>query len=49
MSEAEFLTPKVAEASMSQPLRVQSPSFDMMEAPYFIDLVKAEPARKTMK
>jgi penicillin-binding protein 1B len=42
MTEAEFLAPRVAEASTSQPLRVQNPSFDMMEAPYFIDLVKAQ-------
>ena len=27
---------------MKQPLRVQSPSFDALEAPYFIDLVKAQ-------
>jgi penicillin-binding protein 1B len=42
MGDAEFLPAKVAEASMDQPLRVQSPSFDMLEAPYFIDLVKAQ-------
>jgi penicillin-binding protein 1B len=42
MGDAGFLPAKVAEASMDQPLRVQSPSFDEMEAPYFIDLVKAQ-------
>ena len=42
MREAEYLPAEVAEASLSQPLRVQSPSFDSLEAPYFIDLVKAQ-------
>jgi penicillin-binding protein 1B len=41
MQEAEFLPAKAADAAREQGLRVQSPSFDMLEAPYFIDLVKA--------
>jgi penicillin-binding protein 1B len=46
MGDAEFLPAKAAQAAMDQPLRVQSPSFDALEAPYYIDLVKAQLAER---
>ena len=42
MREAEFIEPATAEAAMAQPLRVESPTLDSAEAPYFVDLVKAQ-------
>jgi penicillin-binding protein 1B len=42
MTEADYLPAPAAEAAMGQSLRVQNPSFDTLEAPYFIDLVKAQ-------
>jgi penicillin-binding protein 1B len=46
MVDAEFITARVAQDTMEQPLRVQSPTFDALEAPYFIDLVKAQLAQR---
>ena len=42
MREAEFIEPATAEAAMAQPLRVESATLDSAEAPYFVDLVKAQ-------
>jgi penicillin-binding protein 1B len=46
MVDAGFVTSRVAEEAMDQPLRVLNPSFDSLEAPYFIDLVKAQLAQR---
>ena len=42
MRDAEFIEPATAEAAMAQPLRVEPPTLDSAEAPYFVDLVKAQ-------
>jgi len=42
MREAEFIEPATAEAAMAQPLRVEPPTLDSAEAPYFVDLVKSQ-------
>jgi penicillin-binding protein 1B len=46
MAEAGYVPAKVAEETAAQPLRVQNPSFDALEAPYFVDLVKAQLAER---
>jgi penicillin-binding protein 1B len=42
MSEAGFIEEATAQAAMTQPLRVQSPTVDSAEAPYFVDLVSTQ-------
>jgi penicillin-binding protein 1B len=42
MREAEFIEPATAEAAMARPVKVQTPSVDTTEAPYFVDLVNEE-------
>src|SRR5438093_1235810 len=46
MKEAEFVDGKAADAAMAQPIRVQSQSVDSTEAPYFVDLVRAQLAQR---
>jgi penicillin-binding protein 1B len=41
MQEAGFLERATTQAALALPVRVQSPSIDSLEAPYFVDLVKA--------
>jgi penicillin-binding protein 1B len=42
MRDAGFLDAKAAEAATNQPLTVDAPTIDTAEAPYFVDLVKAQ-------
>lgn len=42
MADSGFIEAKAAEAAMQQPLRVETPLLDTAEAPYFVDLVKAQ-------
>jgi penicillin-binding protein 1B len=42
MVDAGFLEATVAENAVTQPLRVEPPILDTAEAPYFVDLVKAQ-------
>ena len=46
MRGAGFLTPEEAEAAIALPLYVQKSTVDRVEAPYFVDLVKAQLARR---
>ncbi|HEY7409240.1 MAG TPA: PBP1A family penicillin-binding protein [Vicinamibacteria bacterium] len=46
MAEAGFVEEATAEAAARQPVRVQAPSVDTVEAPYFVDLVKAQLAQR---
>jgi penicillin-binding protein 1B len=42
MADAEYIPPATAEAAMAQPLKIQAPSVDTTEAPYFVDLVREQ-------
>jgi penicillin-binding protein 1B len=42
MNDAGFIEAATAEAAIAQPVRVESPTLDSAEAPYFVDLVKAQ-------
>src|SRR5207247_8139233 len=42
MRDAEFIEPATAEAAMARPVKVQTPSIDATEAPYFVDLVQEQ-------
>jgi penicillin-binding protein 1B len=42
MLESGFVDAATAEAALAQPLRVESSSVDQVDAPYFVDLVKAQ-------
>jgi penicillin-binding protein 1B len=42
MSEAGFLPAEAAEQALEQPLRAETQALDSAEAPYFVDLVKAQ-------
>ncbi len=46
MNEAGFIEPATADAAVSQPLRVEALTLDAAEAPYFVDLVKAQLAQR---
>jgi penicillin-binding protein 1B len=46
MADAEFIPPATAEAAMAQPLKIQTPSIDTTEAPYFVDLVREQLAAR---
>ena len=46
MAEAEFIPPAAAEAAVAQPLKIQAPSIDTTEAPYFVDLVREQLAAR---
>jgi len=46
MHEAGFIEAATAEAAMAQPLHVDAPTLDTAEAPYFVDLVKAQLAQR---
>jgi penicillin-binding protein 1B len=46
MHEAGFIEPATAEAAVAQPLRVEAPAVDSVEAPYFVDLVRRELAKR---
>jgi len=46
MREAGFVDAATAEAAIAQPLRVEAPTVDSAEAPYFVDLVRAELAKR---
>ena len=46
MREAGFIEAATAEAAMAQPLRVEPPTLDSAEAPYFVDLVSAQLAQR---
>ncbi len=46
MSEAGFVEPASSDAALAQPLRVEPPTVDTAEAPYFVDLVKAQLAQR---
>jgi penicillin-binding protein 1B len=42
MAETGFIDAAAAESASAQPLRVEAPVVDTAEAPYFVDLVKAQ-------
>jgi penicillin-binding protein 1B len=42
MGEAGFLKEEAASSATTQPLQVERPSVDTVEAPYFVDLVRAQ-------
>jgi penicillin-binding protein 1B len=42
MVEAGFIDAATADKAMAEPVKVEAPSIDTAEAPYFIDLVKAQ-------
>jgi penicillin-binding protein 1B len=42
MADSGFIEVATAEAAMTQPLKVEKPSIDSVDAPYFVDLVKAQ-------
>ncbi|HWX23426.1 MAG TPA: PBP1A family penicillin-binding protein, partial [Vicinamibacteria bacterium] len=42
MRDAGFIDQATAEAATAEPLRVDAPTLDTAEAPYFVDLVKAQ-------
>ena len=46
MGEAGFIEAATAEAAVAQPLRVETPGVDSAEAPYFVDLVRSELAKR---
>jgi penicillin-binding protein 1B len=46
MGEAGFLEEGRMQAALAQPLGVERPSVDIAEAPYFVDLVKAQLAQR---
>jgi penicillin-binding protein 1B len=46
MREAGFVAGAGADGAMAQPLRVEPPTLDSAEAPYFVDLVKAQLAQR---
>jgi penicillin-binding protein 1B len=46
MREAEFIDAATAEAAIAQPLRVERSSVDFADAPYFVDLVRAQLAQR---
>jgi penicillin-binding protein 1B len=46
MREAGFIEAASADAAIAQPLRVDTPTLDSAEAPYFVDLVKAQLAQR---
>lgn len=46
MHEAGFIKAATAEAARAQPLSVEAPTVDSAEAPYFVDLVRAELAKR---
>ncbi len=46
MQEAGFIDAPAAAAAMAMPLRVEPPTFDSAEAPYFVDLVGAQLAAR---
>jgi penicillin-binding protein 1B len=46
MADAGFLPPATAEAAVAQPLKIQAPSVDTTEAPYYVDLVREQLATR---
>jgi penicillin-binding protein 1B len=42
MRDSEFIEAATAEAAIAQPLRVEAPTLDTADAPYFVDLVKSQ-------
>jgi penicillin-binding protein 1B len=42
MRDSEFIEAATAEAAIVQPLRVEAPTLDTADAPYFVDLVKSQ-------
>jgi penicillin-binding protein 1B len=46
MADAGYIPPATAEAAMAQPLKIQAPSVDTTEAPYFVDLVREQLAAR---
>lgn len=46
MHEAGFIEAATTEAAIAQPLKVEAPTLDSAEAPYFVDLVKAQLAQR---
>jgi penicillin-binding protein 1B len=46
MRESGFIEEATAEAAMAQPLKVEPPTLDSAEAPYFVDLVGAQLAQR---
>jgi penicillin-binding protein 1B len=42
MADAGFIPPATAEAAVAQPLKIQAPSVDTTEAPYYVDLVREQ-------
>jgi penicillin-binding protein 1B len=48
MQEAGFTEDVTAQAAMAQPVKVQAPSVDTVEAPYFVDLVKMQLAQRKL-
>jgi penicillin-binding protein 1B len=46
MASAGFIDSAAAEAAISQPLHLQQPTVDSTEAPYFVDLVREQLAKR---
>jgi len=46
MVDAGYIPAATAEAAMAQPLKIQAPSVDTTEAPYFVDLVREQLAAR---
>jgi penicillin-binding protein 1B len=46
MDEGGFIDAATAQAAIAQPLRVESPTIDSAEAPYFVDLVRTQLAQR---
>ncbi len=46
MADAGYIPAATAEAAMAQPLKIQAPSVDTTEAPYFVDLVREQLAAR---
>jgi penicillin-binding protein 1B len=42
MNESGFIEAATAEAAIAQPIKVEAPSVDATEAPYFVDLVRSQ-------